>query len=197
MRFVYLQNIKRKLTDIALGMIESIEEEEEEEYEKFWKKYSLDIKLGVIEDSYNRSRLAKLLRFQSSSVEGLTSLSDYVSRMKENQQDMYFIAGNCRKDLAKSPFVERLLKKDYEVLYLLKAVDQYCLSSIPDFDGKNFQSVIQESFVLPEDEDSQRQWTDKLEPLLCWFSKTPFEDEVSRLKRKVFFGRLFPYFDRK
>lgn len=70
-----------------------------EEYEKFWKEYSTNVKLGVIEDSSNRTRLAKLLRFQSSAVKGLTSLADYVSRMKPNQKHIYYIAGASRTEV--------------------------------------------------------------------------------------------------
>lgn len=157
-------------------MIKSIKKEE---YEKFWKEYSTNIKLGVIEDSSNRTRLAKLLRFQTSAVEGLTSLSDYVVRMKVNQKHIYYIAGASRKEVERSPFVERLLKKGYEVLYLVEAVDEYCLSSIPEFDGKRFQNVAKEDFTLPEDKASQKQWADKFEPLLNWLSKTALKDQVS------------------
>lgn len=81
-------------------MIKSIKKED---YEKFWKEYSTNIKLGVIEDSSNRTRLAKLLRFQSSSVDGLTSLSDYVSRMKPNQKHIYYIAGASRTEVFDFP----------------------------------------------------------------------------------------------
>jgi len=76
------------------------------------------IKLGVMEDHSNRTRLAKLLRFYSSNSDTeMTSLADYIERMKEKQEHIYFIAGSSRKEVETSPFVERLLKKGYEVLY--------------------------------------------------------------------------------
>ena len=86
----------------ALDMIKSIKKED---YEKFWKEYSTNIKLGVIEDSSNRTRLAKLLMFQSSAVDGMTSLADYVSRMKPNQKHIYYIAGASRKEVPSFSFL--------------------------------------------------------------------------------------------
>ena len=79
----------------------------------------ISIKLGVMEDHANRTRLAKLLRFFSSNSETeYTSLVDYVERMKDKQEHIYFIAGTSRKEVETSPFVERLLKKGYEVCIL-------------------------------------------------------------------------------
>lgn len=83
----------------------------EEEYEKFWKEFSTNIKLGAIEDPSNRTRLAKLLRFFSSNGSGTTGLADYVNRMKPKQDKIFYIAGSSKEEVSKSPFVERLLRK--------------------------------------------------------------------------------------
>ncbi|KAF6035805.1 HSP90B1 [Bugula neritina] len=107
-----LKVIKKKLVRKTLDMIKKISEED---YEKFWKEYSTNIKLGVIEDHANRTRLSKLLRFKSSNdEEKMTSLADYVSRMKDSQEHIYFMAAGSLKEVTSSPFVERLLKKGYE-----------------------------------------------------------------------------------
>lgn len=101
---------------------------DEEEFSKFWKEFGTSIKLGLIEDYSNRTRLAKLLRFASSNdAEGVTSLESYVERMKKNQEHIYFMAGGSRKEAETSPFVERLLKRGYEVIYLVEPVDEYVL----------------------------------------------------------------------
>merc|ERR1712071_649438 len=100
-----------------------------EDLNKFWAEFSTNIKLGVIDDSANRSRLAKLLQFQSSADKGYVSMAEYVERMKEKQDTIYFIAGSSLDEVKKSPFVERLVKKGYEVLYLTEAVDE--LKKIP------------------------------------------------------------------
>lgn len=100
--------IKKKLVRKVLDMLKKIPEED---YAKFWKEYSTNIKLGVIEDPANRTRLAKLLMFHSSNSEEMTNLEDYVKRMKTKQDRIYYMAGASRAEVEKSPFVERLLKK--------------------------------------------------------------------------------------
>lgn len=107
--------IKKKLVRKVLDMIKKIPKEE---YDTFWKEYSTNIKLGLIDDVQNRARLSKLLQFRSSALKELTFLADYVARMKPNQQHIYYIAGSSEDEVKKSPFVERLEKKGYEVLQL-------------------------------------------------------------------------------
>ncbi|XP_029044254.1 endoplasmin [Osmia bicornis bicornis] len=171
--------IKKKLIRKVLDMIKKIPKEE---YEKFWKEYSTNIKLGVIEDAQNRARLSKLLSFQSSTQKGMTSLSEYVSRMKPNQQHIYYIAGSSEEEVKKSPFVERLDKKGYEVLYLTEAVDEYTISALPEFDGKKFQNVAKEGFTLDEGEKAKErmeQLKSTFEPLVKWLNDI-LKDHISK-----------------
>ncbi|XP_046396574.1 endoplasmin isoform X2 [Ischnura elegans] len=166
--------IKKKLVRKTLDMLKKMDKEE---FEKFWKEYSTNIKLGVIEDPANRTRLAKLLRFQSSSEKGLTSLAEYVERMKEKQDHIYYMAGSKREEVEKSPFVERLLKKGYEVLYLVEAVDEYCISAIPEFDGKKFQNVAKEGFTLG-DSSKLEELKNQYEPLTKWLADEALKDQI-------------------
>lgn len=162
--------IKKKLIRKVLDMIKKIPKED---YESFWKEYSTNIKLGVIEDAQNRARLSKLLMFKSS-MENLTSLSGYVSRMKENQKAIYYIAGASEDEVKKSPFVERLDKKGYEVLYLTEAVDEYSISALPLFDGKKFQNVAKEGFTLDDSERGKERLEElktACEPLTKWLDE--------------------------
>ncbi|PNF21970.1 Endoplasmin [Cryptotermes secundus] len=172
--------IKKKLVRKALDMFKKIEKAD---YEKFWKEYSTNIKLGVIEDPSNRTRLAKLLMFHSSNQAGMTDLADYVSRMKEKQDYIYYIAGANRKEVENSPFVERLLKKGYEVLYLTEAVDEYCISALPEFDGKKFQNVAKEGFTLTEGDKAKEKFENlkkQYEPLTKWLNDEALKDQVSQ-----------------
>nr|2O1W_A Chain A, Endoplasmin [Canis lupus familiaris]2O1W_B Chain B, Endoplasmin [Canis lupus familiaris]2O1W_C Chain C, Endoplasmin [Canis lupus familiaris]2O1W_D Chain D, Endoplasmin [Canis lupus familiaris]2O1W_E Chain E, Endoplasmin [Canis lupus familiaris] len=138
-----LKVIRKKLVRKTLDMIKKIADEKYND--TFWKEFGTNIKLGVIEDHSNRTRLAKLLRFQSSHhPSDITSLDQYVERMKEKQDKIYFMAGSSRKEAESSPFVERLLKKGYEVIYLTEPVDEYCIQALPEFDGKRFQNVAKE-----------------------------------------------------
>ncbi|KAK3711640.1 hypothetical protein RRG08_032017 [Elysia crispata] len=148
-----LKVIKKKLVRKALDMIKKMDKED---YDKFWKEFSTNIKLGVIEDTSNRTRLAKLLRFYSSNSDtDQTSLADYVERMKEKQESIYFIAGTSRDEVSNSPFVERILKKGYEVLYLIEPVDEYCIQSLPEFEGKKLQNIAKEGINLDSSEKAK------------------------------------------
>lgn len=139
-----------------------------------------------MEDPSNRSRLAKLLRFQSSNGKDLTSLAEYVERMKAKQEHIFFIAGANRAEVEKSPFVERLLSKGYEVLYLVEAVDEYCISALPEFDGKKFQNVAKEGFKLNESAKSKSRFEElkaTFEPLVKWLNEVALKDKI--LKAEV------------
>jgi len=126
-------------------------------YLKFWKEYSIAIKMGVIEDNANRSKLTKLLRFRTSKTgeDGWTSFEEYVENMKEWQDEIYFMSGETYEDVDESPFVEKLKKKGLEVIYLTDAVDEYWVNHVPEFDGKKLQSISKEGLVFgDEDEDA-------------------------------------------
>lgn len=136
-----------------------------------------------MEDPNNRSRLAKLLRFQSSNGKDVTSLAEYVERMKAKQDKIYYIAGSSRAEVEKSPFVERLLSKGYEVLFLVEAVDEYCISALPEFEGKKFQNVAKEGFQLNESEKSKNKFEElksTFEPLVKWLNEVGLKDKISK-----------------
>lgn len=178
-----LKVIKKKLVRKTLDMIKKIPKED---YEKFWKEYSTNIKLGVIEDPSNRTRLAKLLRFYSSfDSKNFTSLAEYVERMKEKQEHIYYIAGASIDEVEKSPFVERLLKKEYEVLYLTEPVDEYAVSALPEFEGKKFQNVAKDGLKLDEGEkgkEVQEALNKEFEPLTKWLEDDALKDKVTKVQ---------------
>merc|ERR1712232_1108300 len=129
---------------------------DEEAYKKFYEQFSKNLKLGIHEDSVNRAKLAELLRFTSSnSGEDQTSLKDYVTRMKENQKDIYYITGETKKAVETSPFIEKCKKRNYEVLFMVDPIDEYCVQQLKEYDGKKLVSVTKEGLVLPEDEEDK------------------------------------------
>uniref|UniRef100_A0A1A8V7F4 Endoplasmin n=1 Tax=Nothobranchius furzeri TaxID=105023 RepID=A0A1A8V7F4_NOTFU len=177
-----LKVIRKKLVRKTLDMIKKIAEDQYNE--KFWKEFGTNIKLGVIEDHSNRTRLAKLLRFQTSHSETVqSSLEQYVERMKEKQDKIYFMAGTSRKEAESSPFVERLLKRGYEVIYLTEPVDEYCIQALPEFDGKRFQNVAKEGVKFDESEKAKekREALEKeYEPLTTWLKDKALKDKVEK-----------------
>jgi len=151
---VIRKNIVKKVLELINGLAE-----DEESYKTFYEQFSKNLKLGIHEDSVNRSKLAELLRFStSSSGDDMSSLKDYVTRMKENQNDIYFMTGENKESVSSSSFVERLVKKGYEVLYMTEPIDEYCVQQLKEYDGKKLVSVTKEGLELPEDEDEKRKF---------------------------------------
>merc|ERR1719357_2226436 len=162
-----LKVIKKKLVRKTLDMIKKISDDK---YDAFWKEYSTNIKLGVIEDTANRTRLAKLLRFTTSGGK-LSSLSEYVERMKDKQEHIFYMAGGS-------------VEKGYEVIYLTEAVDEYAISALPEFEGKKFQNVAKEGFSIDGDTDAAKarkaEVAEKFEPLTKWLGDDALKDHILR-----------------
>merc|ERR1712000_479196 len=136
---------RKNLVKKVMELIEEINEDKE------------NFKMGIHEDSTNRKKLAGCLRYYSSaSGEEMCSLSDYVSRMKENQKDIYIITGESKEVVATSSFVERLKKRGLEVVYMTEPIDEYVVQQLKEFDGKNLVSVPKEGLELPEDEEEKQ-----------------------------------------
>merc|ERR1712176_1054948 len=175
-----LKVIKKKLVRKALDMIKKIDANDY--LKSFWKEYSTNIKLGVIEDHANRTRLAKLLRFISShDEENPTSLEDYLERMKDGQEKIFFCAGNGLDDVKAYPFTERLIKKGYEVIYLTEPVDEYTIQALPEFDGKRFQNVAKEGVETSDDSKNfQEKMETKFEPLTNWLKEKPLKNLIEK-----------------
>merc|ERR1712156_482859 len=112
------------------------------------------------------------------------SLSQYVERMKDKQEQIFYMGGSTLKEVQESPFVERLLKKGYEVLYLTEAVDEYAVSALPEFEGKKFQNVAKEGFNIDGDTDAAKQrkeaTKERFDPLMKWLGEDALKDQILR-----------------
>merc|ERR1712170_313619 len=151
-----LKVIRKNLVKKVLELIEELSEDKDN-FKKFYEQFSKNLKLGIHEDSTNRKKLAGYLRYYTSaSGDELCSLGDYVSRMKENQKDIYYITGESKEVVAASAFVERLKKRGFEVVYMTEPIDEYVVQQLKEFDGKNLVSVTKEGLELPEDEEEKK-----------------------------------------
>merc|ERR1712119_162632 len=178
-----LKVIRKNLVKKVMELIEEINEDKDN-FKKFYEQFSKNIKLGIHEDSTNRKKLAGFLRYYSSaSGDEMCSLTDYVSRMKENQKDIYYITGESKDVVGSSSFVETLKKRGLECLYMTEPIDEYVVQQLKEFDGKNLVSVTKEGLELPEDEEEKKKMEAdkaKFEPL-CKVMKDILDKKVEKV----------------
>ena len=202
-----LKTIKKKLVRKALDMIRKLAEEgqdddddeeaavaaddsadeEETKYDKFWKNYGKAIKLGIIEDASNRTRLAKLMRFYTSkSPTKLVSLEQYVERMKPGQKSIYYLAGESREALEKSPFLEKLLHKDLEVIYFTDPIDEYTMQNLTEFDDFKFSNASKEDLKFGDDTEAAKARLKKVKEefkdFIKWWKEILPSEDVEAVK---------------
>merc|ERR1712000_252564 len=151
-----LKVVRKNLVKKCMDLIEELSEDKDN-FKKFYEQFSKNLKLGIHEDSTNRKKLAGYLRYNSSaSGDEMCGFGDYVSRMKENQKDIYYITGENKDIVTQSAFVERLKKRGLECVYMTEPIDEYVVQQMKEFDGKNLVSVTKEGLELPEDEEEKK-----------------------------------------
>ncbi|KAH8395203.1 hypothetical protein KR222_002351 [Zaprionus bogoriensis] len=178
-----LKVIRKNLVKKTMELIEELSEDKEN-YKKFYDQFSKNLKLGVHEDSNNRAKLADFLRFHTSaSGDDFCSLSDYVSRMKENQKHIYFITGESKDQVSNSAFVERVKARGFEVVYMTEPIDEYVIQHLKEYKGKQLVSVTKEGLELPEDEaEKKKREEDKAKfESLCKLMKSILDNKVEKV----------------
>ncbi|CAK69963.1 unnamed protein product (macronuclear) [Paramecium tetraurelia] len=179
-----LKVIKKNITKKCIEMFQELSENAED-YKKFYEQFSKNIKLGIHEDSSNRTKLAEFLRFHTSkSGDDQISLKDYISKMKEGQKDIYFITGESKASVAASPFVEGLKKKDYEVIYMVDPIDEYVIQQLKEFDGKKLKNCSKEGLELDQTEDEKKKFEELKSQFegLCKLIKDILGDKIEKVQ---------------
>ena len=178
-----LKVMKKNIVKKCLEMFAEIQENAED-YKKFYEQFSKNLKLGIHEDSANRTKVAELLRFSTTkSGEDQVSFKDYVARMKEGQNSIFYITGESKAAVASSPFLEALKKRGYEVLYLVDPIDEYMVQQLKEYDGKKLVSCTKEGLELDDTEEEKKRREEekaRFEPL-CKLMKDVLGDKVEKV----------------
>ncbi len=184
-----ITSIKSGAVKKVLGMLENLAKNEPEKYETFWAQFGQVIKEGPIEDHANKARIAKLLRFASTHADTdkqSVALEDYVSRMKEGQDKIYYVTADSFAAAKNSPHLEIFRKKGIEVILFSDRIDEWLVSNLDEFDGKQLQSVAKGDLDLgdldaEEDKTAQEEITKDFESVLKQI-KDVLADKVSDVR---------------
>ncbi|XP_073137695.1 heat shock protein 90-5, chloroplastic [Henckelia pumila] len=176
--------MRKRLVRKTFDMIQDLSESDnKEDYKKFWENFGKFMKLGCIEDSGNHKRLTPLLRFFSSkSEEELISLDDYVENMSENQKAIYYLATDSLKSAKTAPFVEKLVQKGIEVLYLIEPIDEVAIQNLQTFKEKKFVDISKEDLELGDEDEVEQRETKQEYNLLCDWIKQQLGDTVAKVQ---------------
>merc|ERR1712070_947201 len=164
-----LRVIKKNLVKKSIELFNELAEDEEK-YKKFYEAFAKNLKLGIHEDSTNRAKIAKLLRYHSTkSGDEMTSLDDYVARMTEDQKGIYYVTGEKKKGL--------------EVIYMIDPIDEYAVQQLKEYEGKKLISATKEGLDLGEDEEEKKKFEEEKAATegLCKLMKEVLDDKVDKV----------------
>lgn len=177
-----VRTIKKTIVKKCIELFNELAEDKEQ-YKQFYQNYNKNLKMGIHDDHANRDKLIELLRFYSSkSGDDMTSLKDYVTRMPESQKGIYYITGESQKAVKDSPFLERLRKKGYEVLYLVDPIDEYMIQHIREYEGKSLVCCTKDGLKLDDNEESALKEKQEAFDKVCAFMKETLGDKVESVK---------------
>jgi len=173
------KNIVKKSIELFAEIAEN-----KEDFNKFYEAFSKNIKYGIHDDSTNRDKLAEFLRYHSTkSGSDMTSLKDYITRMKEGQSDIYYVCGETKKAVETSPFLEALKAKGFEVLLMADPMDEYSMQQLKEFEGKKFKNIAKEGLELSNDEEEKKKIEEhkKATEELCKIVKDTLGEKVEKV----------------
>jgi len=178
-----LRVIKKNLVKKCIEMFSDLADNQDL-YNKFYEAFSKNLKLGVHEDSTNRNKIAKLLRYHTTkSGDEMCSLDDIVGRMTDAQPGIYYVTGESKRSVENSPFLEKLKKKGYEVVYMVDPIDEYCVQQLKEYEGKKLISATKEGLAMEEDEEEKKAFEEAKakSEALCKLMKEVLDDKVEKV----------------
>ncbi|KAH6797866.1 Chaperone protein htpG family protein [Perilla frutescens var. hirtella] len=176
--------MRKRLVRKTFDMIQDLSESEsKEDYKKFWENFGKFLKLGCIEDTGNHKRITPLLRFLSSKRdEELISLDEYIENMGENQKAIYYLATDSLKSAKSAPFVEKLIQKGIEVLYLIEPIDEVAIQNLQTYKEKKFVDISKEDLELDDGDEVKERENQQEFNLLCDWIKQQLGDQVAKVQ---------------
>ncbi|MFI8932303.1 molecular chaperone HtpG [Streptomyces sp. NPDC053474] len=181
----HIQLIRRRLAKKVLSTVKDLMKNDAEKYRTFWREFGPAVKEGLLDGSEDHKALLDIASFSSTAGEEPTTLADYVARMKDGQDKIYFMTGESRAQVENSPHLEAFRAKEYEVLLLTDPVDEIWVEGVREYDGKEFQSVTRGAVDLPADEELSEEESGTYAPLLGWLKETLDDVKDVRLTTRL------------
>lgn len=181
----HIQLIRRRLAKKVLSTIKDLMRDDAEKYRTFWREFGPAVKEGLLDGNEDHKAILDIASFASTAVEEPTTLADYITRMKDGQDKIYFMTGESRAQVENSPHLEAFRAKEYEVLLLTDPVDEIWVESVRAYDGREFQSVARGAVDLPSEEELSPERSGAYAPLLTWLNETLEDVKDVRLTTRL------------
>ncbi|MEV0847269.1 molecular chaperone HtpG [Streptomyces sp. NPDC049954] len=181
----HIQLIRRRLTKKVLSTIKDLMRKDTDKYRTFWREFGPAVKEGLLDGSDDQKAILDIASFASTVGDEPTSLADYVARMKDGQEKIYFMTGESRAQVVNSPHMEAFKAKEYEVLLLTDPVDEIWVEAVREYEGKEFQSVARGAVDLPSEEEPGEEKSGAYAAVLTWLNETLDEVQDVRLTTRL------------
>ncbi|MFI5972374.1 molecular chaperone HtpG [Streptomyces sp. NPDC051452] len=181
----HIQLIRRRLAKKVLSTIKDLMRDDVEKYRTFWREFGPAVKEGLLDGNEDHKAILDIASFASTAGDEPTSLADYVARMKDGQDKIYFMTGESRAQVENSPHLEAFKAKEYEVLLLTDPVDEIWVEAVREYDGREFQSVARGAVDLPAEEEVSQERAGAYAPLLTWLKETLGDVKDVRLTTRL------------